>query len=194
MSAHAPSRISHREGAGASQARARWPGLAASRSGPPPSRSGRSDDAARTSPGTARPRRPSAAAAQTASANSAAVEREESPTGATTRGPVCQIRWLPRGRGSCFAAVTTDAYGVERTLATSPHVDWRASTPPEQCLQAQAALRNLAKTLRDNGWRPMRAKGKDFNEPQWYARRFRHPEAPAPDDSPVVSARGASAP
>jgi hypothetical protein len=87
--------------------------------------------------------------------------------------------------------VTTDADGVERTLATSPHVDWRPATPPEQSVDAQAALRNLAKILSDSGWRPMRAKGRDFNEPQWYARRFRHPEAPATDDGPALSARGA---
>jgi hypothetical protein len=100
---------------------------------------------------------------------------------------------LPKGHGSCFSAVTTNADGVDRTIATSPRVEWRAPTPPEQSPEAQAALRRLSKTLRDNGWRPMRAKGKDFNEPQWYARRFRYREAPAEADLSVVSERGASA-
>jgi hypothetical protein len=66
-------------------------------------------------------------------------------------------------------------------------------TPPEQTLEAQAAIRRLAKTLRDSGWRPMRIKGKDFDEPQWYARRFRYPEAPAETDSSVAGGRGARA-
>jgi hypothetical protein len=110
-----------------------------------------------------------------------------------TTGPICQIRWLPRGRGSCFSAVTTDDDGVDRTVATSPRLEWRAPTPPEQSPEAQAALRRLAKTLRDDGWRPMRTKGKDFNEPRWYARRFRYREAPAEADLSVASGQAASA-
>lgn len=114
------------------------------------------------------------------------------PSGASkaARGPICQIRWLPKGRGSCFAAVTPDADGAERTLATSPPVQWRAATPPEQSPEAQAALRQLSKTLRDGGWRPMRTKGKDFNEPQWYARRFRLPEPAAEGEGPDASTPG----
>jgi hypothetical protein len=127
-------------------------------------------------------------------ADSAAVARDTSRTGAAVRGPICQIRWRPAGRGSCFSAVTTDASGVERTVATSPRVEWHRATPPEQNPEAQAALRQLSKTLRDKGWKPMRAKGKDFNEPQWYARRFRGPEAPAHGDSPGRTERGGTAP
>jgi hypothetical protein len=89
--------------------------------------------------------------------------------------------------------MTTDDDGVDHTIATSPRVEWRAPTPPEQSPEAEAALRRLAKTLRDNGWRPMRAKGKDFDEPQWYARRFRYQEAPAKADRSGASGRGASA-
>jgi hypothetical protein len=70
--------------------------------------------------------------------------------------------------------VTTDARGGERRLAES-----RAFTPgdapPESSREAQAALRQLAKVLRDRGWRPLRAKGFDFDERRWYARRFRWP-------------------
>jgi hypothetical protein len=77
--------------------------------------------------------------------------------------------------------VTPDAAGVERTLATSPRFDWRGPSPPERTREAEAALRQLAKQLRDDGWRPMRAKGKDFDEEQWYARRFRGPEPAAED-------------
>jgi hypothetical protein len=116
------------------------------------------------------------------------------PARGAVRGPICQIRWRPAARGSCFSAVTTDASGVERTVATSPRVEWHRATPPEQNPEAQAALRQLSKTLRDKGWRPMRAKGKDFDEPQWYARRFRGPEAPAHGDSPGPTERGGSAP
>jgi hypothetical protein len=80
-----------------------------------------------------------------------------------------------------------DADGVERTLATSPRLDWRGRSPPEQSREAQAALRQLAKQLRDKGWRPMRAKGRDFGEQQWYARRFRPPEPAAEDNGTGAS-------
>jgi hypothetical protein len=111
---------------------------------------------------------------------------------AAARGPICQIRWLPRGRGSCFSAVTKGEDGVERTVATSPHVEWTASTPPEDGPETQAAIRHLSRTLRAGGWRPMRAKGTDFNEPQWYARRFRYPEIPAADAEPRAADRSAT--
>jgi hypothetical protein len=122
---------------------------------------------------------------------SAAVTGGQPPPARKAAGPICQIRWLPNGRGSCFSAVTTDGDGVDRTVATSPHVEWHASTPPEETREAQAALRRLSKTLRDTGWRPMRTKGKDFNEPQWYARRFRYPEASAGIDPSAVGDRRA---
>jgi hypothetical protein len=125
--------------------------------------------------------------------NGRAAERDKPRTRAAARGPICQIRWLPKGRGSCFAAVTTDEDGVERTLATSPHVEWRAATPPDQSSEAEAALRQLSKTLRESGWRAMRTKGKDFNEPQWYARRFRLPE-PDTEDHVAVGNRDVSPP
>ena len=124
-----------------------------------------------------------AAPAQSASA---AVIEPQPPPARKGAGPICQIRWLPKGRGSCFSAVMTDGDGVGRTVATSPQVEWRASTPPEPTREAQAALRRLSRTLRDDGWRPMRMKGKDFDEPQWYARRFRYPEASAQSDRSVA--------
>jgi hypothetical protein len=116
-------------------------------------------------------------------------ERDKPRATAARKGPVCQIRWLPTGRGSYFRAVTIDAAGVERTLATSPRLDWRGPSPPEQSREAQAALRQLAKQLRDDGWRPMRAKARDFNEQQWYARRFRRPEPASEDTSSDASER-----
>jgi DNA invertase Pin-like site-specific DNA recombinase len=117
------------------------------------------------------------------------VARDKARTTPARSGLVCQIRWLPRGRGSRFSAVTIDADGVERSLATSPHVDWPGRSPPEQSREAQAALRHLAKTLRNNGWRPMRVKGKDFNEQRWYSRRFRHSatEPGAENNSPAAA-------
>jgi hypothetical protein len=114
------------------------------------------------------------------------------PRSAVARsGPICQVRWLGSGRGSCFSAVTIDADGAERTLATSPLVEWRGPTPPDESPETRAALRQLSKILRDTGWRPMRAKGKDFNEVRWYARRFRHvaTEAAADDTGAVASTR-----
>ena len=85
-------------------------------------------------------------------------------------------------------AVTIDAAGVERTIATSPRFDWRGPSPPEQSAEAQAALRRLSKQLRDAGWRGTRGKGTDFDEQQWYARRFLPAEEPAVDDGPPVAA------
>jgi hypothetical protein len=146
-------------------------------------------DAAAGAAGRARPRRDGDAVAPDADAGATAESRRRA-----ARGPICQIHWLPRGRGSCFAAVTTDADGGERTLATSQGVEWRTAGPPAQNAETEAAVRQLAKTLRDNGWRPMRTKGNDFNEPQWYARRFRLPEAPAQKDGLAVGGRGASTP
>ena len=91
--------------------------------------------------------------------------------------------------GSLFSAVTVDADGVEHAVATSPRFGWRGSSPPEQSSEAQAALRRLAKQLRDDGWRPMRAKGTDFDEQRWYARRFRQPATePVTEDAPSVAA------
>jgi hypothetical protein len=95
------------------------------------------------------------------------------------RGPVCQIKWLP-GRGrSCFAAVVIEADGVERELLRSRRVPWLGDTPPEPTPEAQAAVRAVSKQLREAGWTLMRARGKDFDAQQWYARRFRRRAADA---------------
>jgi hypothetical protein len=128
-----------------------------------------------------------------ASADDAPIERNTSRTRKEAAGPICQIRWLPKGRGCCFSAVMTDDDGIEHTLATSPRVNWQAPTPPEQTLEAEVAVRRLAKSLRESGWKPMRTKGKDYNQPQWYTRRFRYPVAPAEGDRSGVGDRGASA-
>jgi hypothetical protein len=93
--------------------------------------------------------------------------------GAAKELPVCQVRWSRRA--SRFHAVTVDPDGTERRIARSPQFEWRGPSPPEQSPEAQAALRRLAKELRDQGWRPLRAKGFDFDERRWYARRFRSP-------------------
>jgi hypothetical protein len=93
---------------------------------------------------------------------------------ASRRGPICQVRWS--APGTCFYAMTTDADGVERRIAWSPPIEWVEPGPPdEDSRQARAALRVISKDLRDKGWRPMRAKGDDFDEQRWYARRFRFP-------------------
>jgi hypothetical protein len=85
----------------------------------------------------------------------------------------CQIRWNRRGRS--FYAVSVDANGIEHMLASSPRLEDAGPAPPDETSEARAALRHLAKELRDRGWRPLRAKGIDFEERRWYARRFRWP-------------------
>ena len=102
-------------------------------------------------------------------------------------GPVCQVRW--NRTGSFFFAVTTDPDGTERGIARSPRVDWTGSSPPEQEPEFEAALKVLSKQVRDLGWRPLRARGVDFDERRWYARRFRWPteaeeQRPASGDAP----------
>jgi hypothetical protein len=103
-----------------------------------------------------------------------------------TDDPVCQVRW--NRSGGCFVAVTKDADGAERRLARSPRVDWIGPGPPEEQPEAQAALRVLSKQLRDLGWRPLRARGIDFDERRWYARRFRWPTEPEGQESAGSSA------
>jgi hypothetical protein len=88
-------------------------------------------------------------------------------------GPVCQVRW--NGQGKFFFAVTTGPDGSERGIARSPRFDWDGPTPPEPSQEPEAALKVLSKALRDQGWRPLRAKGFDFDERRWYARRFKLP-------------------
>jgi hypothetical protein len=104
-------------------------------------------------------------------------KREKHPSARAPNEPVCQIRWGPGRRGSRFYAAMTDTDGIERALAWSPRFEWRGPSPPEESAEAHAALRQLAKELRMSGWRPLRAKGKDFDEQRWYARRFRQPAA-----------------
>jgi hypothetical protein len=116
-----------------------------------------------------------------------AAKREKGRSGAR-QGPVCQIRW--GRRGSRFYAVTVDADGIEHKFARSPRFEWRGPSPPEQIPEAQAALRQLAKELRSRGWRPLRAKGKDFNEQQWYARRLRWAAAEAEGDNNARGSEG----
>lgn len=86
---------------------------------------------------------------------------------------ICQVRWNRRGRS--FYAVSVDSNGIEHMLASSPRLDEAGPAPPEETPEARAAIRQLAKDLRDRGWRPLRAKGIDFEERRWYARRFRWP-------------------
>jgi hypothetical protein len=91
----------------------------------------------------------------------------------TRQGPVCQIKWSRRTRR--FHAYATDEDGSERRVARSAVIDWDQPGPPEETPEARAAIRRLTKDLRDGGWRPLRARGIDFRERRWYARRFRWP-------------------
>jgi hypothetical protein len=116
------------------------------------------------------------------SATHGGAARAKPRTAPAQNGPICQVRWLGKGRGSCFSAVMVDADGVEHSVATSRRVEWRGSAPPDENPESQAALRQLSKILRESGWRPMRGRGKDFKEERWYARRFRLVEAETPVD------------
>jgi hypothetical protein len=99
--------------------------------------------------------------------------RANGPTAAARKAPVCQVHW--NRRGAFFYAVMVDPHGVEHMIARSPRVDWHGFAPPEETPETRAALRQLAKQVRERGWRPLRAKGMDFQERRWYARRFRWP-------------------
>jgi hypothetical protein len=110
-------------------------------------------------------------------AGATGANRDERPGARPSNEPVCQVRWVPGRRGSSFCAAMIDTDGIERALAWSPRFQWRGPSPPEESAEAQAALRQLAKELRTSGWRPLRVKGKDFDEQRWYARRFRQPAA-----------------
>jgi hypothetical protein len=99
----------------------------------------------------------------------------------TQRAPSCQIRW--DRRASCFYAVMVDADGVEHKLARSPRFELRGPSPPGPSPLAQAALTQLVRELRSSGWSPLRAKGTDFDEPRWYARRFRRATKVTEDDA-----------
>jgi hypothetical protein len=108
---------------------------------------------------------------------------------APRKSPVCQIRWSRRG--GWFYAVTIDNDGGEQRLGRSPRFDWAGPAPPEETPDARAALRRLAKDLRERGWRPLRAKGVDFDERRWYCRRFRWPtEAEVEAGGPGADAPG----
>jgi hypothetical protein len=103
-------------------------------------------------------------------------KRRAARTTTARSGPVCQIRWS--AHSSCFYAVPAGADGAEQRVVRSPPLEWGRASPPEESVEARAALGQLAKDLRGRGWKPLRAKGVDFDEWQWYARRFRWPTGP----------------
>jgi hypothetical protein len=120
-----------------------------------------------------RRRRAGPAVPETFFAEHAPAPAPAAPRRARTRGPVCQVRWLTARGSSRFGAVLVGEDGSEQRLAESPPVDVPGAAPPlEPNPVAQRALRQLSKNLRDSGWRPLRAKGRDQGETRWYARRF----------------------
>jgi hypothetical protein len=114
-----------------------------------------------------------AATAQANARTKAAAARANGRPAGRSKGPVCQIRWSRRGRW--FYAVRIDPDGAEHRIGRSPRVDCDEPAPPGETPEARAALRQLVKDLRRGGWRPLRARGIDFEERRWYARRFRWP-------------------
>jgi hypothetical protein len=114
-----------------------------------------------------------AATAQANARTKAAAARANGRPAGRSKGPVCQIRWSRRGRW--FYAVRIDRDGAEHRIGRSPQVDCDEPAPPGETPEARAALRQLVKDLRQGGWRPLRARGIDFEERRWYARRFRWP-------------------
>ena len=139
-----------------------------------------------------KPRRASAGPAAPGAPRAAKRTAPAEPSGGVAKRPaaprvpaaenaaVCQIEWLGKGQGSCFSAVTVDARGGRHSLATSRRVEWRGSTPPDASPESRAALRQLTKILRDNGWQPIPGNGEDHGQGRWYARRFRRPAASRP--------------
>lgn len=107
------------------------------------------------------------------SASASASTRANGRPAGRSKSPVCQVRWSRRGRW--FYAVRIDSDGVEHRVGHSPRVDCDGLGPPDETPEARAALRQLVKDLRRGGWRPLRARGTDFDERRWYARRFRWP-------------------
>lgn len=103
----------------------------------------------------------------------AAPPREASRRAAARKQATCQVRWNRRGRS--FYAVSVDSNGIEHMIANTARLEEAGPAPPHETPEARAALRQLAKDLRDRGWRPLRTKGTDFDERRWYARRFRWP-------------------
>jgi hypothetical protein len=79
-----------------------------------------------------------------------------------------------------------DRDGVEHMIASSPPVAWRGTGPPPDTPGTRWALERLARDLLERDWRPLRDKGIDFDERQWYSQRFRRPTeeelAPAAED------------
>jgi hypothetical protein len=92
---------------------------------------------------------------------------------AARTSPVCQIHWDRRRR--TFYAVSVDGNGIGHMVASSRRLESLRPGPPEETPETRAVIRRLAKELRNKGWRPLRAKGIDFEERRWYARRFRWP-------------------
>jgi hypothetical protein len=121
--------------------------------------------------------RPKRAAPARGASRSAPTRRARPRTAAPEVVAICQIQWLGKGRGSCFAAVTFDAQEGRHSLATSRRVEWRGSLPPPETPESQAAVRQLSRILRDNGWEPVRGNGEDLGEERWYTRRFRRTAA-----------------
>jgi hypothetical protein len=122
----------------------------------------------------ATPTAPAPATAPLASATTrTAPARANGRPAGRSKSPVCQIRWSRRGRW--FYAVRIDTDGAEHRVGRSPRVDCDGLGPPGETPEARAALRQLVKDLRRGGWRPLRARGIDFDERRWYARRFRWP-------------------
>jgi hypothetical protein len=116
---------------------------------------------------------PPPAVAPAARTTPTAAARANGRPAGRSKGPVCQIRWSRRGRW--FYAVRIDPDGAEHRIGRSPRVDCDEPAPPGETPEASAALRQLVKHLRQGGWRPLRARGIDFEERRWYARRFRWP-------------------
>jgi hypothetical protein len=116
---------------------------------------------------------PPPAVAPAARTTPTAAARANGRPAGRSKGPVCQIRWSRRGRW--FYAVRIDPDGAEHRIGRSPRVDCDEPAPPGETPEASAALRQLVKHLRHGGWRPLRARGIDFEERRWYARRFRWP-------------------
>jgi hypothetical protein len=100
------------------------------------------------------------------------------PAAATKDGVVCQVHWRHEAGASWFAAITVQAR-ERRVVAESPDFAWAGPQPPSRGPEAQDALQVLIDDLCEDGWTPVRGRGRESGAPRWYARRFH--AAPEPD-------------
>jgi hypothetical protein len=102
------------------------------------------------------------------------------PAAVAKDGVVCQVHWRHEADASWFEAITVQARD-RRVVAESPDFAWAGPQPPSRGPEAQEALRALVDDLCEDGWTPVRGRGRESGAPRWYARRFHAAPEPVTD-------------